>query len=92
MKCKKMARYSEWSPTTERLPPPVRFVPKLSRAPKHGIRPLNEAPIEPGVWVVKLMGAYRPSPVEYRTAQDINDDFMIGVSFYWRCGDVCSNK
>lgn len=83
-----MARYSGWSPTAQPLPPAVKFKPKLSRPPKHGIAPLNEAPIEPGVWIVKLVGAYRPSPVEYRTAQDINDDFMIGVSFYRRIGNV----
>lgn len=83
-----MARYSGYSPTTAPSLAPVKFVPKLSRPPKHGVAPLNEAPVEPGVWIVKLIGAYRPSPVEYRTAQDINDDFMIGVSFYRRIGDV----
>lgn len=83
-----MVRYSGWSPTTQPLPPPVKFKPKLSRAPKHGVRPLNEAPVEPGVWVVKLIGAYGLTEVEYRSARDINDDFGIGVSFYWRCGDV----
>lgn len=44
--------------------------------------PLKEAPTATGWWVVRLVGAYRPTMVEYRSAARINDDFRIGVAFY----------
>lgn len=79
-----MPRYSPWSPTTQSLPTPVKFVPKLSRPPKHGMPPLKEAPLTPGFWLVRLSVDYDLMVNEYRTARDINDDFNLGVSFYWR--------
>ena len=79
-----MRRYSAWSPTTEPLPrgPKFRPCPPSARPPTDGVVPLVEAPIHPGWWVVRLVGAYRPSLVEYRSATEINDDFAVGVAFY----------
>lgn len=79
-------RYSSWSPTTDPLPPQVQMrrvaMASHRRPPGEAVTPLAEAPVEPGWWAVKLIGAYRLSLVEYKTATAISDAFAIGVAFY----------
>ena len=82
-------RYSGYSPTTQPLPPPVQFVPRVSGLPPAGptTAPMREAPTEPGYYIVRLLGAYRLSVMPYfgrYAAENMEADHRAGVAFYCR--------
>jgi hypothetical protein len=85
-----MTRFTKYSPTTQPLPAPVKFGPRVSGLLPIGtmpITPMPEAPTAPGAYIVKLAGAYRPSVMAYtgpQAAERMEADHRAGVAFYCR--------
>lgn len=88
-----MTRYKRttWAPTTESLPPPQPWQPRTSgKPPADGVAPMPEAPTDPGRYIVKLVGAYKLSIMDYfgrYAAERMEADHRAGVCFYRRVGD-----